>query len=359
VSGGGSGGLVGYNNGGPITNSYWDTEASGKSNCAGGGSNSGCAGQTTSLMMQQSNLSGWDFTTVWRIYEGHTYPLLKIFLTPLTITADNVSKIHDGIAYISALTNPSYSVVGADTSGRLFNTANPYNGATEVGSYTPDLYSNQQGYDISYVNGTLSIDPADTTPNAFSFTDQTNVAINTTVESNTILVTGINFSSPISISNCTGTLCKYAVSSDGGANWSAYSTTTPATVTLNDKVKLQVTSSSSPSTVVTATLTIGTVSADFNVTTKEYPVKRISSSIVYHMTIQEAYNAAELSGDIIQALAATPFGGGLACDRNNVSVTIQGGFDSGFGANPGFTIINTGIMTISDGEVTVDRIRIE
>lgn len=355
VSGNGNvGGLVGLMyDGGTAINSYWDTETSGQATSAGG------TGKTTAEMLQQANFISWDFTNTWRIYPGHTYPLLKSFLTPLTITADNVSKIYDGIAYISALTNPGYSVVGADTSGHLFNTANPYNSATEVGSYTPDLYSDQQGYDISYVNGTLTIDPADTTPNAFSFTDQTNVAINATVESNAILVTGINFSSPISISNCTGILCKYSVSSDGGANWSAYSTTTPATVTLNDRVKMQVTSSSSPSTVVTATLTIGMVSADFNVTTNEYPVKRISSSIVYHMTIQESYNAAELSGDIIQVLATTPFGGGLTCDRPNVSVTIQGGFDSGFGANPGFTIINTGIMTISHGEVTVDRIWIE
>ena len=89
----------------------------------------------------------------------------------------------------------------------------------------------------------------------------------------------------------------------------------------------------------------------------EYPVKRISSSTVYHMTIQEAYNAAADSGDIIQALA-TSFGGGLSCGRQNVSVTIQGGFDSGYGTNPGFTVINTG-LTISDGEVTVERVEIE
>jgi hypothetical protein len=51
--------------------------------------------------------------------------------------------------------------VGAGSSGLLFNTNNAYDSATNAGSYTPQLYSTQRGYDISYVNGLLTINPAE------------------------------------------------------------------------------------------------------------------------------------------------------------------------------------------------------
>ncbi len=68
----GVGGLVGYNNyGGAITNSYWDTETSGQTTSDGG------TGLTTVQMKQQASFSGWDFTNVWGIDEGASYPYLR------------------------------------------------------------------------------------------------------------------------------------------------------------------------------------------------------------------------------------------------------------------------------------------
>jgi len=109
--------------------------------------------------------AGWDIAntggagTVWRIYEGYTYPLLNSFLKPLTITADNVVKIYDGTAWNKELQNVNYN--GADTT-KIFNRFSPYgvNGGKNVGTYMPKLYSNQQGYDISYNGGTLNVNPA-------------------------------------------------------------------------------------------------------------------------------------------------------------------------------------------------------
>ncbi|MBI5894337.1 MAG: MBG-2 domain-containing protein, partial [Deltaproteobacteria bacterium] len=152
------GGLAGYNSG-AITNSYWDTETSGKATSAGG------TGLTTVEMMTMASFTNWDIAnsggagTVWRIYEGQTYPLLTSFLTPLTVTADNVSKTYDGTTDgIGAI----YSPLTPDMSNILGTLS--YTGAVkDVGSYTitpGGLYSNQQGYDISYVDGALTVNPA-------------------------------------------------------------------------------------------------------------------------------------------------------------------------------------------------------
>ena len=63
------GGLIGY--GGGATHSYWDIETSGQSSSAGG------EGKTTAEMKQQATFVGWDFTNIWDIIEGVTYPYLQ------------------------------------------------------------------------------------------------------------------------------------------------------------------------------------------------------------------------------------------------------------------------------------------
>jgi len=109
-------------------------------------------------MKQQANFSNWDFTDIWRIYEGDTYPLLKSFLTPLTVTATSGSRVYDGttdgIGVSYSLTPDMTKVLGTLV----------YTGAVkDVGDYTitpGGYYSIQQGYDISYANGALTVTPA-------------------------------------------------------------------------------------------------------------------------------------------------------------------------------------------------------
>ena len=160
------GGLVGYNEG-TISNSFWNTQTTHQKTGVGGGSSSGATGETTAQMMQLSTFSnaGWSIadtggsSAVWRIYDGYTAPLLRSFLTPLTITSDAITKTYNG-HIVHALSNPTYSVPNATSSGNLFNINNPYGSATHVGTYTATgLYSNQQGYDISLVNTVLTIQP--------------------------------------------------------------------------------------------------------------------------------------------------------------------------------------------------------
>jgi hypothetical protein len=99
----------------------------------------------------------------------------------------------------------------------------------------------------------------DTTPNVFTFTDQTGVALNTVATSNTITVSGICAPASISISDGT-----YSI--NGGLY-----TSSSGTVSNGNTVTVQQTSSGSYSTTTNATLTIGGVSDTFSVTTDTGP----------------------------------------------------------------------------------------
>jgi The GLUG motif len=72
----GIGGLVGQ--GGNIVSSFWDIETSGTTVGVGHGFGSGVSGKTTAQMKTRSTFTsaGWDFTTIWAISEGTSYPWL-------------------------------------------------------------------------------------------------------------------------------------------------------------------------------------------------------------------------------------------------------------------------------------------
>ena len=105
-------------------------------------------------------------------------------------------------------------------------------------------------------NFTVSVSAVDIVPDAFSFTDQTDVALSTTITSNAITVTGIDTAAPISITGG-----RYSV------NGAAAFTDVAGTVNNGDTVRVQHTSSAGYSTQVDTTLTIGGVSDTFSSTT--------------------------------------------------------------------------------------------
>ena len=159
VSGAGSnvGGLVGYNDNGTVTASFWNTETSGQNSSDGG------TGITTAQMQAAATFidAGWDVATtggsssVWRIYDGYTAPLLRSFLSSVTVTTGAVTgKTYDGTV---ASGSTSYTV--SDSSATLLGSGLTYaSSSANAGSYDTaagtltfsGLYSGQQGYDISY-----------------------------------------------------------------------------------------------------------------------------------------------------------------------------------------------------------------
>ena len=96
----------------------------------------------------------------------------------------------------------------------------------------------------------------DTVPDAFSFTDQTDAALNTLTTSNTITITGLGASSAISITGG-----EYSINSGAYTSLSGF-------VNNGDSVVVRNTSPASWSTPVDAILTIGGISDTFTVTTE-------------------------------------------------------------------------------------------
>jgi filamentous hemagglutinin family protein len=159
------GGLVG-SNGGTVDDSFWDVMTSGQAASAGG------RGMTTAQMQQQANFTsataangnanpGWDFTSTWFMYDGHTYPLLASFMRPLTVTANSGSVTYTGSAYQGA-NGVTYSIAPAGHLYGALSFSSTPQPAINVGTYiiTPGgLYSDQRGYIIRYGSGTLIINP--------------------------------------------------------------------------------------------------------------------------------------------------------------------------------------------------------
>ena len=111
-------GLTESNTSGSITNSFWDTDASGQTNSDGG------TGKTTHEMKQQATFPIWDFSSIWSITEGLSYPYLQSLPPPFKL---NVTVIGSGQVTVSPEpTDGSYepgtvvTLTALDTSGYTF-----------------------------------------------------------------------------------------------------------------------------------------------------------------------------------------------------------------------------------------------
>ncbi|MGH1451360.1 MAG: beta strand repeat-containing protein [Pseudomonadaceae bacterium] len=103
---------------------------------------------------------------IWRIYEGHSTPLLRRFLTALEVAGENSTTTYNGTEQ-----GGSWNAAGAYDADRIFG--QPI-GGKNAGTYALDmngLYSDQQGYDLIITDGgTLTINKAQATVTANSGT---------------------------------------------------------------------------------------------------------------------------------------------------------------------------------------------
>lgn len=165
VSGREIGGLVGQDTRGTITQSYWNIETTGQTFSSGGGT-----GLTTAEMRQLDSFAGWDIDdqggsgTVWRIYEGHTTPLLRVFLTPFQVNIDDMSVAYNGTSE-HALNSDQLSH-DTPTLDLITDSLRYQTSSRNTGSYSgtdlrlEGLYSTQLGYDIILTTGKLDVNPA-------------------------------------------------------------------------------------------------------------------------------------------------------------------------------------------------------
>ncbi len=167
-----NGGLVGARGGDLIINaSFFNAQSTGQSLGVGAGGSSDVTGLTTAQLNSLSTFAGagWSIddeggtSSVWRIYDGFTGPMLRSFMTGLTVTGGSSSKSYNGSASASSTGTLTYSDPGYSTSlvsGTAAYTASSANAGTYTGSglTLSGLYSSQLGYDITFVSGTLTVD---------------------------------------------------------------------------------------------------------------------------------------------------------------------------------------------------------
>ncbi|MGM0440082.1 MAG: GLUG motif-containing protein [Chlamydiota bacterium] len=153
------GGLLGFGN--DVSNSYYDSQTSGQNDTGKG------EPKTTANMQKiQTYTTDWDIAegdsdTIWRIYQGETYPLLNDLPYPLRVKAREDSKNPNG--------HPYYGGAGVDFSGFLpgddsaslsgqLEYSGSSQGAIMPGTYvlTPEGWSSTH-YNIKYVSSVLTI----------------------------------------------------------------------------------------------------------------------------------------------------------------------------------------------------------
>lgn len=132
-------------------------------------------------------------------------------------------------------------------------------GADLSASFTLDRAGNTRPSGSAFDLGAYEYGGVDYTPAAFSFTDNTGVALVVTVYSTSVQVLAIDNGCSITLTGDAS--CRYQL--NGAGDWLA----SGDNVVLNDNVALRATSSGSYSTAVSCTLNLGGVSDTWNVTT--------------------------------------------------------------------------------------------
>jgi hypothetical protein len=117
---------------------------------------------------------------------------------------------------------------------------------------------------IDMFSSSFGVVSVDLTPDTFNFSDQTNVALSSTITSNTVTITGLSPNISITVSGTGGTI-DAGTSALSGTFAASKSVTTSGTGTI--VVAGRITSSGSYNQQTSMTITVGTVSDTWNATT--------------------------------------------------------------------------------------------
>ncbi len=140
----------------------------------------------------------------------------------------------------------------------------------------------------------------DTTPNAFSFNDVTGAALNTTIDSNVIQISGLTAASPVSISGglywrkCSDAPCGTVIQ-----GWSA----SPGTISDGQYIQLHLKTGADSATAYSMNINIGGVTDNWSVTTGDSVPNAFSFTDVTNAAVNTATtsNIIQISGLTIRA----------------------------------------------------------
>jgi len=231
--------------------------------------------------ISDSNKYAWSTSAGWFNFKS-TEEQVTVYDDHLEgyIWAENVGWIRlgtqtSGAAHTYANTSATNYGVNNDGSGNLSGYAwsttigwinfNPSHSQVTIDNTSGDLDGYAWSENIGWIHFQNSspaykVQRILTDVTSFSFTDQTSVARNTFIESNSITVSGINTTVAISITGG-----EYEI--NGNGTWLS----TDSTVEVNDTVIVKHASSISYSTTINTTLTIGAQTDTFSSTTLEAP----------------------------------------------------------------------------------------
>lgn len=199
------------------------------------------------ITIQEGNTCGNIFTfgdivgaNLNQVYESNPILISGINIpAPISITGGGQYKINDGaFTSTSGTVPPDSNVIVRITSSATQNTA--VSTTLTVGCRSD----------------AFSVTTKDETPNPFAFTAVTNAELSTSYSSNVVTISGITGSVAISVTGG-----EYRI--NGGTY-----TSTAGTITNGQTVQVRRTSSASYETLVAATLTVGTLSSSYNITTR-------------------------------------------------------------------------------------------
>ncbi|MGH6922857.1 MAG: hypothetical protein ACRED5_03715 [Propylenella sp.] len=186
-----------------------------------------------------------------------------------TLVASNILQaVSGGSISISGDGSPQYRICEDDACSSETQTWGSSSGTIDVGEFlqlrlttsaslattgsaTVTVGAASDQWDVTTVG-------ADTTPDAFSFTDQTDVALNTQITSSIESITGIAGNVSVSISGDGSPEFRI-----NGGSW----TSGPSTITNGQTLQLRLTSNAAGLTTNSATVTVGTGSDQWDVTT--------------------------------------------------------------------------------------------
>lgn len=178
------GGLIGNNaSSGSVTNCFWDNITSGMTTSAGG---AGTVGVNTTLMQKEATFTSasWNFTGIWAIIDGKTYPYFGNFYNPPQITtSDATIAIEDVLYWVDyevyfpayppnnyvdtwTLSTNSSGWLSIDSNGILSGTpTNDDLGAFWVNVTMTDIYGGTDSHNFTLTVLNVNSPPMITTPN--------------------------------------------------------------------------------------------------------------------------------------------------------------------------------------------------
>ncbi|MCE6957728.1 hypothetical protein LAZ40_01465 [Cereibacter sphaeroides] len=190
--------------------------------------------------------SAFAFDPVQGVASGSLVESAPVILTGMSVPAP-VSVAGAGTPQISIDAGP-WTAAGTIANGQTLsvrlNAAPDTNGGSRSATIT-----------VGGVSATFVVTTIDTTPDAFAFTDQTGVTLESATTSDFVTMSGL--SAPATVSATNG-----ATFSIDGAPFG-----TSGTISNGQTLMVRLTSSASPSTAVSTTVTVGGVSDSFTVTT--------------------------------------------------------------------------------------------